>query len=722
MLSKRKSLNDDLIIWHGMTKQNISTAVRSGLPFAVRRRKVWLDIVAAEVQKKSKSIVAQAPVAEEESSFVHVDLETRVKEIMEALPHDLPIRIDKYNASIAPSIYKHFVSLDVSRDFVWQLFEVCLTDRLPLVLRVRIVDWVLVSGCVVLVSVMLSYVLWRQEAFLTSITGAEVVEHVRSSQKAWLKDDELEAFWQRCVENHNHNFLSVYVNMTSLMRLKNVSMGRQRVTQLPILRQFQEEIYSHRNYSWIGFDVDHTLVEYKLPILLKASFDAAVKELQQSFIGLRAIQSAKWIPEIAQRGIAIDTNRGNFLHIAEDGTIQRAYHGSHEVSYYSINMLYGVFGKQDLAALGSSRLIYLYTAADIIFAPLYAWIVDAFDSGVIVAEEMGASLYVVPDIDEDRVMENPNDPFLANRTAYISLSTFAQRAARSYYANTFWKTICSTPEVLIQPNIEIRDVLESLRSTHHKQLFVLTNGSWTHCNEVMKVAIGKDWVSFFDLIVTEAKKEIFFDELNDMPFMEVDPGTVVRAQKRVVLSLERGRIYAGGNVHTLMKFFNTEKGELTDVILPPRICYFGDHVLQDVKLPAKNGTGWDLVAIIKEINNVFLPPDKDEQWSLTDWLFPFLSREAAQSHPDVYGAFFFLGRTGTASYLGKQVCDTATLCLPSVAKLARRQVVLKLSMLQQGMSRYSTSNDIKSLSKRPPATQREERQNAMTVSAFLLLV
>ncbi|GLE05033.1 hypothetical protein PINS_up014017 [Pythium insidiosum] len=438
---------------------------------------------------------------------------------------------------------------------------------------------------------MLSYVLWRQEAFLTSLSAAEALDHLRASQKVWLKDDELESFWQRCVENHNHNFLSVYVNLTSLMRLKTVSMGRQRLTQLPILRQFQEEIYSHRNYSWIGFDVDHTLVEYKLPILLKASFDAAVKELQQSFIGLRAIQPATWIPEIAQRGIAIDTNRGNFLHIAEDGTIQRAYHGSHEVSYYSINMLYGVFGKQDLSALTSSRLIYLYTAADIIFAPLYAWIVDAFDSGVIVAEEMGASLYVVPDIDEDRVMDNPNDPFLANRVAYISLSTFAQRAARTYYANTFWKTICSTPEVLIQPNIEIRDVLEALRSTHHKQLFVLTNGSWTHCNEVMKVAIGKDWVSFFDLIVTDAKKEIFFDELNDMPFLvrpgallccehytvivfcfsqqEVDPGSLVRMQKRTVLHLERGRIYAGGNVRVLMQFFNKEKGDLTDVVSAP---------------------------------------------------------------------------------------------------------------------------------------------------------
>lgn len=59
MLSKRKSLNDDLIIWRGMSAHNISVAVRQGLSFAERRRKIWLEIVEVEVHKKSKSIAGQ---------------------------------------------------------------------------------------------------------------------------------------------------------------------------------------------------------------------------------------------------------------------------------------------------------------------------------------------------------------------------------------------------------------------------------------------------------------------------------------------------------------------------------------------------------------------------------------------------------------------------------------------------------------------------------------
>lgn len=205
---------------------------------------------------------------------------------------------------------------------------------------------------------------------------------LKESHKLWLKDNEVETFWTKCIEAHNSVFLTSYIQIASMMRLKNVTMAKQRESSVPLLRQFQQEIFNVNNYAWVGFDVDHTLVEYKLPYLLNTSFEQATKELQQSFIGLRTVPPAVWLPEIAQRGIAIDTSRGNFLHVTEDGAIARAYHGSHEVSYFSISLLYGSYNSQDLSIL-ASKIIYLYTAADVIFAPLYAWIVDAFDSGAV---------------------------------------------------------------------------------------------------------------------------------------------------------------------------------------------------------------------------------------------------------------------------------------------------------------------------------------------------
>lgn len=47
------------------------------------------------------------------------------------------------------------MALEVDRQTVWTLFEICLSDLVPLVLRVRFMDLALVKGCVVFVSVML---------------------------------------------------------------------------------------------------------------------------------------------------------------------------------------------------------------------------------------------------------------------------------------------------------------------------------------------------------------------------------------------------------------------------------------------------------------------------------------------------------------------------------------------------------------------------------------
>lgn len=266
----------------------------------------------------------------------------------------------------------------------------------------------------------------RHEALLRATTTAQFLSIVHESHSVWMASDALEEFWQRCVSRHNQSFLDTFLLATAHSRNKFVALGRRREeltgrldlgsdstsncsnasptvntatttnatsstggrsqnAVAPLTDQShrrRDVVFTPTTYDWIGFDVDHTLVEYRLPVLLKMSFEHASKELQKHFIGLRARGAAEWQAQIAQRGVAVDTARGNFLHVTENGTIQHAFHGSHEVSYYSVNLLYGSFSHADLLDT-STKLIYLNTAADIVFAPLYAWIVDAFDSGVV---------------------------------------------------------------------------------------------------------------------------------------------------------------------------------------------------------------------------------------------------------------------------------------------------------------------------------------------------
>lgn len=62
--------------------------------------------------------------------------------------------------------------------------------------------------------------------------------------------------------------------------------------------------------------------------------------MKEVFLRMSAkVACPAWVPEIAQRGIAIDTNGGNFLHLAEDGMIQNgtvSYLGKQIVSSATI--------------------------------------------------------------------------------------------------------------------------------------------------------------------------------------------------------------------------------------------------------------------------------------------------------------------------------------------------------------------------------------------------
>lgn len=78
--------------------------------------------------------------------------------------------------------------------------------------------------------------------------------------------------------------------------------------------------------------------------------------------------------------------------------------------------------------------------------------------------------------------------------------------------------------------------------------------------------------------------------------------------------------------------------------------------------------------------------------------------------PDLYAPFFFLGLNGSASHFGKKLCDAATTCVSSVAKLERHQGVIKVSVVQQNPGRYSTSGELKTLSKRVSAKVRSMKK------------
>ena len=83
------------------------------------------------------------------------------------------------------------------------------------------------------------------------------------------------------------------------------------------------------DYKWLGFDMDHALVRYKLPALLPLIFDAMRRFLVQERDYDESLLSEEfdYDPGFAQKGLVLEWSTGNFVKLSESGRVLRASHG-----------------------------------------------------------------------------------------------------------------------------------------------------------------------------------------------------------------------------------------------------------------------------------------------------------------------------------------------------------------------------------------------------------
>ncbi|RQM10362.1 hypothetical protein B5M09_006310 [Aphanomyces astaci] len=317
----RASVTDDLVAWHGMSVKNFTVMVANGIPLSVQRRQVWMDIISTEMKYRSKSKL----------SLVH----------------------------------KTFVAY---MGTMWEQGSgvLCaLTDKLDN-----------------------SYKSTR-----TSPKSGKSGKSVRS-QHGQSKNIDDQYVRDIVFQLNESNFMVVDSDTTPFVRVDAIIQVvgpevRNRADVLKILGFLLHHNDTHRlhfdDYGWVGFDVDHTLVEFKLDALLKLSFEKAYKHIQANYMNLRTAQLPVWLPHLAFRGIAVDVIKGNLLHITSTNEVIRGFHGTYELPQNVLGLHYPV--QQQRA--GTTTYNYLYTNAEIIFGPLYAWLVDQYEAGTITEVEIG---------------------------------------------------------------------------------------------------------------------------------------------------------------------------------------------------------------------------------------------------------------------------------------------------------------------------------------------
>ena len=328
------------------------------------------------------------------------------------------------------------------------------------------------------------------------------------------------------------------------------------------------------NYDAVGFDIDHTIAQYNVPELFdrihhsltsylveQCGYDEAIKEpLDADFI---------------MRGIVLDIKKGNFIKLAEDGTVLRASHGTRFLDDLQIQQAYGekrhwpLFEKMIETANNIGNEVRIFeNFFDMPLMMAAARLIDIEDSKSVGKQ----SDYTVIYQHLHDAIEYTYDPknFAADKGGFFPLikqdqGEFLQRVSDSVKA--WLKRFKAQGKVVFMATSSFNDF--AMMSLSH--------------------VIGDDWRDYFDFMFTFARKPGFFKTKRSFKRVEKC------AEKENVTDVVPGQVYSQGSCDTFMKYLRAHTGRED-----PRVLFFGDSLRSDV-FPAKVYSQWDTVLVLEEM-------------------------------------------------------------------------------------------------------------------------
>ncbi|MEI6805882.1 MAG: HAD-IG family 5'-nucleotidase [Myxococcaceae bacterium] len=301
-------------------------------------------------------------------------------------------------------------------------------------------------------------------------------------------------------------------------------------------------IYTNRNLDLsqircVGFDMDYTLANYhKEPmetLQYKMTIDYLVKHLGYP----EELYRFNYDPNLSIRGLVVDKRHGHLLKMDMHGRVWRAIHGYQHLQKSEIDTLY----KNQKIKITKD-----FASLDTLFAmpesSLYCDIIN------LLKDQSPQYGKIFDDIRHAIDMIHSDG----------SLKSIITRNVSTY----------------IESHTDIALTLNKLKASG-KKLFLLTNSHWDYTQTVMEY-LAKDWLSYFDMVITNSQKPGFFTDPNSFKKITVESGQP---------------IYEGGNIH--------EFEEMTG-LLGEEILYVGDHIYGDI-VRSRKETLWRTCLIVDEL-------------------------------------------------------------------------------------------------------------------------
>ncbi|KAH8380574.1 hypothetical protein KR009_011528, partial [Drosophila setifemur] len=418
-------------------------------------------------------------------------------------------------------------------------------------------------------------------------------------------------------------------------RFHSLGYRNSRYSASTIMTSYHKELLLG-DYDIVGFDLDGTLLRYNIREMSVLIYDVLKQFLVEQRGYKKELLDQQLNVDFLQKGLFLDGPRGNVLKLSNEAQILRATHGTRLLSDEEVQAIYGpnreweitsAFSKDPLSTWNGAASLQMRALMDFFDMPsalVFAQAVDQVDREK--KPSKGEEYEVWQDVQAGLMHIYSRDNFANGKSMYFN----SMRAEPERF--------------ILSTDTRVLSWLKELRNCG-KKLFLLTGSNVDFANLTATQALGKDWRSHFDFVVTYAKKPGFFT--SQRPFMRVDVEQLKELPEEAA-AIEAGEVYSQGNWHGLheamAKLLNKKPGNA-------KALYFGDNIVQDVYTPVKH-RDFDAVAIAEEL-------------LVADGKYPY----AAELDSQLWGSYFALDCTPTlwASFISSY----AQLCVPSVEQVAQ---------------------------------------------------
>uniref|UniRef100_UPI00398F02AD cytosolic purine 5'-nucleotidase-like isoform X1 n=3 Tax=Pristiophorus japonicus TaxID=55135 RepID=UPI00398F02AD len=379
-----------------------------------------------------------------------------------------------------------------------------------------------------------------------------------------------------CLEQSNqHSPLENHINFRSAGDCHHVDYRL-------LKRDYHHRVFVNRSLALekikcFGFDMDYTLAVYRSPEYEELGFQLMINRLVS--IGYpQELLRYTYDPTFPTRGLVFDTLYGNLLKVDANGNILVCAHG---FSFLKGTEILEQYSNKFIQRDDTARFYILNTLFNLAETYLYACLVDFF---------IKCSEYISCEIGF-----KSGDLFMSYRNMFQDVRDTMDFVHDS---GILKKETLGNLEKYVMKDPRLPLLLGRMKEVG--KVFLATNSDYSYTDAIMKYLFDyphglkpgisqHSWRSYFDLIVVDSRKPLFFGE-----------GTVVRQVDNKSGKLRIGTytgplqhdiVYSGGSSDMICDLLGAKGKD---------ILYIGDHIFGDI-LKSKKRRGWRTFLVVPEL-------------------------------------------------------------------------------------------------------------------------